>query len=452
MSKARGTSLRHFFPHMVAASVALSIFPLITLIAFERITGIRSLIVSTALGIGFSLAYAFAGSALWRKLGTNDLVFADLLVWGYVRRIWLEKRLGRMTEKFQESLALARKSGHLSSQERTKLLTDLASVLEATDPYTHGHSKRVTRHSYMIARTMGLPKELTDKIRIAAAVHDVGKVHTPKEILHKPDRLTDSEFEIIKQHASKGADMVASLGDEVVTAMVRHHHERLDGTGYPQELEGASIPVGARVIAVADTFDAITSTRPYRSAARHKLAISILKKEAGKQLDANAVSAFLRYYSGRASIGWWAALYAIPQRALASLGGWVMNTVQVALPAAATVAVLSTIPAAEPIFPASYDDKVATTSSSRDQRRPTKTVEHGVETVGVEPSPSSASDDGEGSLGKGKPKPSPSPGEPGQGNQDPSEPEDPEPSPTPLSDSILELVEKLIEGAAEVLP
>jgi hypothetical protein len=147
-------------------------------------------------------------------------------------------------------------------------------------------------------------------------MHDVGKIDTPRTILNKPDRLTDAEFDAVKRHPVDGAVMVASIGDDDVTAMVRHHHERLDGRGYPDGLTGEAIPLGARIIAVADTFDAITSSRSYRGARSHKIALDTLRKESGAQLDAGAVSAFLGYYSARRSVAWSALATSVPQRFL----------------------------------------------------------------------------------------------------------------------------------------
>jgi hypothetical protein len=173
----------------------------------------------------------------------------------------------------------------------------------------------------MIARGMGLPSEDVARIRAAAAVHDVGKLRTPKAVLNKPGRLTDAEFEVIKRHPVDGAEMVAALGDAELTRIVRHHHERLDGAGYPDGLHGDEIPLGARIIAVADTFDAITSARPYRDAAPHQKAIDILREEAGTQLDPDAVRAFLAYYSGRRPMVVWTVVMSSLRRLVAWLSG-----------------------------------------------------------------------------------------------------------------------------------
>jgi hypothetical protein len=176
----------------------------------------------------------------------------------------------------------------------------------------------------MIARSLGLSGERVAKIVAAASLHDVGMLHVPAEIIQKPGTLTEDEFSVVKKHCAFGAEMVAAMGDPEITALVRHHHERLDGRGYPYGLSGHQIPLGARIIAVADTFDAITSARPHRAARRHKFAIDILKAEAGSQLDPEVVDAFLACYSGRRSFTWWATitLATAPQRLLIWLETW----------------------------------------------------------------------------------------------------------------------------------
>jgi hypothetical protein len=220
-----------------------------------------------------------------------------------------------------------------------ELLEDLSKRLEARDAYTHGHSQRVARHAECIARAMHLSASEIAKIRTAATVHDVGKIYTPREILNNPGRLTDRESAIVKLHANDGADMLAAVGDPEIATMVRHHHERIDGNGYPDGLIGSDIPIGARIIAVADTFDAITSSRAYRPAGTHKRALDILSQQAGSQLDGAAVTAFLDRYSARRSVVWFAFATVVPQRIFAAL--------QTASPSigASTGAITSILPA-----------------------------------------------------------------------------------------------------------
>ncbi len=234
------------------------------------------------------------------------------MLWGWLRRCWTERRLTRARELYES----ARKAG---ASVDIDLLTTLSGLLQARDRQTHGHGQRVARHAGRIARAMHLSPVEIAKIRTAAVVHDVGKLHTPREILNNPGRLTDAEFAVIMRHPAEGAHMLADAGDPEIAAMVRHHHERLDGHGYPDGLAGSEIPLGARIIAVADTFDAITSSRAYKSAGTQKKALEILTKEGGSQLDTAAVAAFVGCYSSRRSVAWWALAGTVPQRILEGL-------------------------------------------------------------------------------------------------------------------------------------
>ncbi len=178
-----------------------------------------------------------------------------------------------------------------------RALERLAQGLEARVPGSGGHSRRVARYAAGTARELGLPRLRVTRIRLAGALHDIGKLEMPTGIVNKPGRLSEDEFAMVKRHAAIGARMVARLGDEELAEIVRHHHERVDGRGYPDGLSGEQIPLGARIVAVADTFDAITSTRPYRPARRHREAVDLLAAEAGRQLDPEVVDAFCQHYS-----------------------------------------------------------------------------------------------------------------------------------------------------------
>jgi hypothetical protein len=323
MTEQHAVSVKRLLPYALVATFAVAVAPLLLTAAAEDRFGL-SLWQTIPLGACLSLLASLGGAALWKKyLGSLDVVFADLLLWGFFKRMLVERRLSRATRLIGESGKGWGGEGKLTSAEQAEVLQKLASDLESTDPYTHGHTKRVTKHAFMTAKAMGLAPEMVENIRAAASVHDVGKLFTPMEVLRKPGKLTDEEFETMKEHPVRGAELVEAMGSAEIIAMVRHHHERLDGRGYPDRLSGEDIPLGARVIAVADTFDAITSTRSYRSAARHRKALEILKKEAGTQLDPAAVAAFMTYYSGRNSFGWWASLTTVPQRLLSALRAWI---------------------------------------------------------------------------------------------------------------------------------
>jgi putative nucleotidyltransferase with HDIG domain len=299
-------------PHAVIATTFVVVLPAVLVSLLVPAGSLALLALSLLLGVAMSLAAASIGGAIWSRLpGSQDRVFADLMLWGWLRRSIAERRLAQA-----EKLLGADPQG-----ASLEALIDLSDLLEARDARTYGHSQRVTRHAERIATAMGLPAAEVAKVRTAAALHDIGKLHTPRSILNKPGRLTDSEFALIKRHPVDGAVMASGIGDPEISAMIRHHHERLDGRGYPDALSGEDIPVGARIISVADTFDAITSNRTYRRAAHHKRALDVLAAEAGKQLDGDAVAAFRGYYRGHRTVALSALVASAPQRLLTWLGG-----------------------------------------------------------------------------------------------------------------------------------
>ena len=262
----------------------------------------RSTIVAIGVCIVLSLAISRLLAALWQRLpGSRDVIFADLLLWGFLRRLRTERRL---SEAHGMIVRGATGADPKAIRRHVRGLERISAMVELRDVYTHRHSLRVTRHCEGIAHELGLPADDVAQLRTAAALHDIGKYFTPRSILNKPDRLTDAEFEVIKRHPGEGADLVVDLADPEIVAIIRHHHERLGGTGYPDGLSGDAIPLGARIIAVADTFDAMTSNRAYRTARRHKQALDVLEEEAGVALDARVVEAFAAYYSGRRGVYW----------------------------------------------------------------------------------------------------------------------------------------------------
>lgn len=173
----------------------------------------------------------------------------------------------------------------------------LAGAVDEKDPYTRGHSDRVTRYSLLIAKELGLPASFMETLQISAQLHDVGKIGIEDHILKKPGALTEEEFEVMKTHTTKGANILRPVPQlaEMLPG-IELHHEALDGRGYPYGLKGEQIPLLARVIAVADTFDALTTNRPYQQAHTPEQALEIIKNIAGKRLDPEAVNALLAVY------------------------------------------------------------------------------------------------------------------------------------------------------------
>lgn len=173
----------------------------------------------------------------------------------------------------------------------------LAGAVDEKDPYTRGHSDRVTRYSLLIAKELNLPAAFMETLQISAQLHDVGKIGIEDHILKKPGALTEEEFEVMKTHTTKGANILRPVPQlaEMLPG-IELHHEALDGRGYPYGLKGDQIPMLARVIAVADTFDALTTNRPYQQAHTPDQALQIIRNLAGKRLDPTAVDALLAVY------------------------------------------------------------------------------------------------------------------------------------------------------------
>ncbi len=171
----------------------------------------------------------------------------------------------------------------------------LTSAIDAKDPYTCGHSNRVARVSVRLAQEMGLHPDQVNTIYLSGLLHDIGKIGIDDTVLRKPGALTPEEYEHIKSHAEIGYRILAGLKqlDEVLP-VVLHHHEQWDGKGYPHNLAGEAIPLMARICAVADSFDAMASDRPYRKGMEEQKLDSILRSGAGQQWDAQVIDAFFR--------------------------------------------------------------------------------------------------------------------------------------------------------------
>jgi len=187
-----------------------------------------------------------------------------------------------------------------------EVITAMASAIDARDAYTHGHSQRVTEYAVAIAEEMGLSPAEVDIIRNASILHDVGKIGIKEEILKKPGRLSEEERREMEYHPFIGTKILHSVRLlEPVMPLVYHHHERYDGTGYPDGLRGEEIPLGARIISVADAFESMTSDRPYRKAMPVEEAMAELRYNAGRQFDPRVVEVFSRLAEeGKIELEW----------------------------------------------------------------------------------------------------------------------------------------------------
>jgi putative nucleotidyltransferase with HDIG domain len=246
--------------------------------------------------------YAFNNAGLDRYIARpwepEDLKFSvtSLLRQAAMRRtnerllVDLQKRNAELREALRElkEAKLEVENSYLSA------IQSLAVALEAKDRYTAGHSQRVSRFAMMIARGLSMPAAEVRLIGQIGLLHDIGKIGMDEKILNKPGRLTREEFEIVKQHPVIGAQILAPVKAlEGHISAIKYHHEAWDGTGYPEGLKAEAIPLTARVICVADSFDAMTSTRPYRPGKSLEEAIVEMRRCANTQFDSRCVEAFI---------------------------------------------------------------------------------------------------------------------------------------------------------------
>ncbi|MCK4846130.1 MAG: response regulator [Deltaproteobacteria bacterium] len=195
-----------------------------------------------------------------------------------------------ITKPFQKTELLARvkslvkMKGLIDELENAQnVLFSLASVLDQTDPYTHGHSQRVSDLSGRLASHMKLPGSEQEAIKNAGILHDIGKIATDKGVLHKPGALNGQEYKHVKEHPVVGEKICKPLKfAKPLLPIIRSHHEKYNGSGYPDGLKGENIPLGARILAIVDVYDALTSTRPYRSDIPSEVAVEVMKAEAAK--------------------------------------------------------------------------------------------------------------------------------------------------------------------------
>ncbi len=208
----------------------------------------------------------------------------------------ISKRHAQLGIDFEEELVHKFNNEKIISQNHLmELANSLAGAIDAKDPYTKGHSTSVSRYSEALARAINLPEDQVQKIKLGALLHDVGKIGIPENVLKKPDKLSDEEWQIMKQHPVIGAEKVLAPNEALreLIPMVKYHHEHLDGSGYPEHLKGDEIPLEARIIAVADTYHALISDRPYRKGMSVEKACEILQEGAGKQWDRDLIRQFI---------------------------------------------------------------------------------------------------------------------------------------------------------------
>ena len=208
----------------------------------------------------------------------------------------IAKRHAQLGINFEDELVHKFNNEEIISQNHlVEMVTSLAGAIDAKDPYTKGHSTSVSRYAEALARAINLPEEEVQKIMLGGLLHDVGKIGIPETVLRKPGKLEPDEWEIMKQHPVIGAEKVLAPNEALshLIPIVKYHHEHIDGSGYPEGLKGDAIPLSARIVAVADTYHALISDRPYRKGLSVEKACEILQEGAGKMWDTDLVRHFI---------------------------------------------------------------------------------------------------------------------------------------------------------------
>ena len=248
---------------------------------------------------------------MWTKTVSPDSVrilmtgYADLRaaieainrgeIFRFVTKPWDDMELRRTV---LDSIDKYKVVSSLKSADEAKLLS-LAQTIELKDPYTRGHCERVARYTQLLTEAMDLPDDMKKNIKYGSWLHDCGKIGVPETILNKPGALDAEQFDVIKKHSRWGADVArAAQLPEPVVNIALYHHERFDGKGYPNGLKGADIPLEARIVAIADAFDAMTSDRPYRKKLSAKEALYVLKEGESASFDPDLVDMFISVLSG----------------------------------------------------------------------------------------------------------------------------------------------------------
>jgi putative nucleotidyltransferase with HDIG domain len=242
----------------------------------------------------FTLVFLILSKRISRNLGdvvnqVNGMANGDYTEKIHLNGIFELEQLSRSINQMGDTIDA--KISELS-EKNAEMLRLMVEALDANDAYTKGHSERVAKLSGRLGEAVGY--EDMDQLISAALLHDIGKITVPETILNKPDRLTAEEFEIIKAHTVVGKRILSqSSAFNDIDDLVLYHHERVDGAGYPEGLDDSEIPSGAKIIAICDVYDALTTARPYRGAMSHEAALDIIREAKGKQFSAAYVDAFL---------------------------------------------------------------------------------------------------------------------------------------------------------------
>jgi len=232
-----------------------------------------------------------ADGYITKPFNNRDLVECLRL---HLRLKRMEEQLIMTARELQNSRRLLHEQTQMVNQGHLDTVSALLAAVAAKDPYTGQHAQKVAELSEVIAERMGFDKRSMANLHYAALLHDIGKIGVPTYVLGKEDRLEKEELEVIRRHPEISAEIVKSISFlQRVVLVVRHHHENVDGTGYPDGLKGDEIPLESRILAVADAYDAMTSNRPYRDAITPERTLTLIAERAGTQFDIDVVNIFM---------------------------------------------------------------------------------------------------------------------------------------------------------------
>jgi len=263
-----------------------------------RTFGFTAIAALISLGIGFTLSRRLIMPLQNLASTTSQIAEGNLAVRATVRGqdeiALLGSNFNDMASNIEALVRKLKKALRQNQELFLETIRTLAAAIDAKDPYTRGHSERVSSYSMAISRHLELNQEEVFRVHIAAILHDVGKLGVRESILNKPGGLSDEEFEVMRQHPSIGAQIMSPIRmlKDIIPG-IRNHHETWDGTGYPDSLEGEQIPMVARIIGVADTFDAMTTTRPYQQAMTLDYVLAKMRSMSGSRFDPVVVEAFM---------------------------------------------------------------------------------------------------------------------------------------------------------------
>jgi hypothetical protein len=276
--------LRDFVKYSVVVIASFFIISFLIYTFKPGLSGMEWFLLNTSiLGAGFLICLIFL-----RDLNRHDAVINSM----YKRNLVLRRRLRIRNEALVAELV---KINDKLSRTFLNIISALAKILEARDGYTKGHSEHVTGYALKMGEAINLDRRMMEDIKDGGLAHDIGKVGIPDRILLKPDKLTNSEYGIMKRHVDIGYDILSSIDgmSKTISNISRSHHERVDGRGYPNGLPAEKLPVEVRIMAIADAYDAMTSNRCYRNAMPVEKAVSQLVENSGRQFDGDLAGIFI---------------------------------------------------------------------------------------------------------------------------------------------------------------